>query len=105
MRRFYGKVGYAITKAEEGSDVYKDEVVEKMYYGDLLSFHSKWENSGDVNDNLIIGQKLSILADAFANENFSHIKYVELMGVKWKVIMIEPERPRLTLTLGGVYND
>lgn len=104
MGRFYGKVGYAITVEKEHS-IWEETIVERPYYGDILSSYSKWIDSGKINDDLRISEKISIVADPFACKNFSHIKYVIVMGVKWKVVQAEPARPRIILTLGGEYNE
>ena len=48
--------------------------------------------------------KISILADPFAYQNFSNIKYVEYMDALWNVESIEVQQPRLILNVGGVYN-
>lgn len=105
MEKFYGKVGYCVTtETPEGSGIWKDVTTERFYYGDVLRNGSRWQDSSRVNDNLQIDNRISILADAYAYQNFSLIKYVEWMGVLWKVISIEVERPRLILTLGGEYN-
>lgn len=105
MEKFYGKVGYAeTTETFEGSGIWTNQIVEKMYYGDVLTNHSKWQSSSNINDNLTISNKISIIADAYAYKNFSLIKYVEWMGVKWKVESIEVQRPRLILSIGGEFN-
>lgn len=103
MEKFYGKVGYAET-VEVRPNVWKDQITERNYYGDVLKNHSKWATSEYLNDDLRISNRISVLADAYAFQNFSRIKYVEWMGVLWKVTDIEVERPRLVLTLGGEYN-
>lgn len=64
----------------------------------------KRQNSGGINDDVNISNIISIVADSFANENCSEIVYAEFLGIKWKVTDIEPQYPRLLLTLGGVYN-
>lgn len=104
MGKFYGKIGYAITE-ETKPGVWTEQIVEKDYFGDLLrNISRRYENSGGVNDNLRISNDISIVADAFAYENFAYIRYVELMGAKWIVSNVEIQHPRLILTLGGVYN-
>lgn len=105
MNKFYGKVGYAIEE-ETAPGVWTDSVVERTYYGDLIrDTTSKWQtNSNSVNDDLTISNNISIMADAFAYENFATMKYVEFMGVKWKINSVEIKRPRLLLILGGKYN-
>lgn len=111
MGRYFGKVGYAISVERMTDDdpprhtgIYEDQIVERQYYGEVIKFTSKWNRAEYLNDDLKINTSISILADEFAYQNCSRIKYVELMGVKWKVDSITPERPRLTLTLGGEYN-
>lgn len=102
MSKYYGKVGYAITK-ETKPGVWKNLVVERMYYGDILRNTSRWQGSSNVNDDLVISNQISILADPFAYHNFHSIKYVEWLGSKWKVSSVEVQYPRLILSIGGVY--
>lgn len=104
MGKWYGKVGYA-TPVEVKPSVWKDDFVERTYYGDLTRNISKWSTTADsTNDNLDLNNQISIVADPFAYDNFTKIKYVEFMGAKWKVTSVEPQRPRLILTVGGLYN-
>ena len=103
MGRFYGKVGYA-ESVENPPGVWKDQITVYPYYGDVLRFNSNWRTSSGVNDNLIIGHQISIVADEYAYKHFSKMKWVEFQGVKWKVTEVEVQRPRLILTLGGEYN-
>lgn len=105
MAKFYGRVGYAVCgEYPEGSGIWIDEIVERKYMGELIRNTSRWQNSGNVNDDLTIANRISILADPFAYNNFNQIKYAEYLGVLWKVETIEVERPRLILTLGGEWN-
>lgn len=103
MAKWYGKVGYIIQEEVEPG-VWIPTPTERSYYGDLLSGMSKWSSANKVNDDLNVANKVSIMADPFANQHFSHIKYVEFMGALWNVTTIEPQPPRLILTVGGVYN-
>lgn len=104
MAKFYGKVGYSVT-TETKPGVWTPSITERMYSGDFVrNTTRKLESSGGVNDNVIISNDVSIIADPFANENFSSIIYVEIMGTKWKVSSAEIQYPRVLLILGGVYN-
>ena len=40
----------------------------------------------------------------FYYNHFTMIRYIEWMGVKWKVNNVEVQYPRLTLHIGGVFN-
>lgn len=108
MSKFYGKVGYAITteKVVDGkpTGVWIDSVVDRQYFGDVFKTATRWQESDKVNDDLTISNTISIVADGFAYEHFSSIKYVEWMGVRWKAKSIEVKRPRLIINLGGEYN-
>jgi len=103
MAKFYGVIGYAI-QAETRPGVWTDQVIERTYRGDVLQSVNRWQSSDQVNDDFVIDNKLSIISDPFAYENFQHIKYVRWMGANWKISKIEILRPRLILTTGGVYN-
>lgn len=104
--KYYGTVGYAVTKpSDDDPDIYANVIEEHTYYGDVMGYPSqRWQQSDKVNDDLGITNKLSILADPFAFANFQHIKFVTWMGQRWKVTNIEIEYPRMILTLGGEWN-
>ena len=104
MARFYGKVGFAqVSEIRPG--VWDDTIVERPYYGDMIRNLRRHESGQDkVIDDINISNEFSILADAYANENFHNIKYVEYMGVKWNVSTVTVQSPRLILSAGGVYN-
>lgn len=104
MAKFYGAVGYVKT-VETKPGIWTETVIEHNYQGDTQRSTSSWTNSSEsTNDDLRLDCQISIVADAFAYQNFQFIRYVEYMGVKWKVTKIESQRPRLILTAGGVYN-
>lgn len=106
MAKFYGIVGFSETKPiSEGSDVWDEVITERPYYGDILKVISRWQTVGDkLLSNLEINHRISIIADAYANEHFFAIKYIDWMGSSWNVTSVEVERPRLILAIGGVYN-
>ena len=103
MAKFYGKVGYGISK-ETVPGVWVDEIVERPYYGELIRNTRKMQMSDKVIDDINIANEISILADPFARDNFQYMQYVEFMGVKWKVTTIDVQFPRLILSIGGLYN-
>ena len=77
------------------------------YYGDVVRNSRRYESSSDkLNDNLNITNQFSIVADAYAYQNFHKMRYVEWMGAKWKITSVDAtNRPRLILEVGGVYNE
>lgn len=103
MGKFYGKVGFAVTTETEPG-VWTAGITERNYYGDTMRTRKQVQSSDKINDDITITNELSIVADPFAMNNFSTIKYVEYMKTKWKVIGVEVQFPRLILTTGSVYN-
>ena len=104
MAKYFGKIGYSVV-SETAPDVWAEEIVPRSYYGDVLSNNRRWESADGLNDNTLVSNRISIVADPFAYENFSRIRWVEWMGTKWKVSNIEVQYPRIILTLGDVYNE
>lgn len=104
MAKWFGKIGYVITK-KTGPGVWDEVATEKEYRGDVqrLSFMNQ-EQSNSTNADLKLNKQISIVADQFAYENIGRIRYAEFMGTKWSVTTAEPQYPRIILTLGGVYN-
>lgn len=104
MAKFYGEIGFTETK-ETSPGVWEEGILtKKMYSGDLLSFSRRSYTSDKVNTDITISNRISIVADPFANKNLSSMAYVKVMGIKWKVESIDVEYPRLIISLGGIYN-
>lgn len=103
MARFWGLVG--IDKGESLVDgVFQNELEERSYYGDVLKDLISSSPGDKVNDDIRLQHRISIVADDFAIQNMGRIKYVEWAGSLWMVNSIEHQRPRLILSVGGVYN-
>lgn len=103
MAKFYGVIGYSTTK-ETVPGVWKDDITEREYFGELTRNSRRLQSTDKVNDDINIANEISILADPFANENFHSMKYVKFMGTKWKITSVEVKYPRLILAIGGKYN-
>lgn len=103
MAKFYGAIGYA-KQVETAPDVYDEQITERNYYGDVVKNTKRFEKGEHLNDNLNVNNTISIMADAYAEQHFFAIRYVSWMGAKWKVTNVDVQRPRLVLSLGGVYN-
>lgn len=103
MAKFFGAIGYFITK-ETSPGVWEEDATERSYYGDLVRNVRKTQSSDGLNDDINVANEISIVADPFANENFHSMRYVRFMGAKWKIMSVEVQYPRLILAIGGVYN-
>jgi hypothetical protein len=103
MSKFFGQIGFALS-VDDGYGVWKDEITERTYKGDIVRNTRRWERSEYLNDDLAITNNISVVADSFCIENLSVMKYVKWRGSYWKITNVEIQEPRIILTLGGVYN-
>lgn len=103
MAKFYGAIGYAIN-AEVKPGVWKSQITERCYIGDLTRNTRQLQSADKLNDDINVANEISIIADPFAYQNFHSMTYVEFMGAKWKISKVEVQHPRLILTIGGLYN-
>ena len=103
MARFYGEVGFGHA-VEGAAGVFSDVITEKKYYGDVTRNARRLQSTQEVNQNPVIENSISIIADEYANGNINAIRYVRWMGTLWVATVAEVQRPRLILRLGGVYN-
>lgn len=103
MAKFYGVVGY-IEMVNTKPGVWEEQVTERNYYGEVIRNTRRLQSTENLNDDINISNEVSIVADPYALNHFHSIRYVELMGVKWKATNVEVQTPRLLISLGGVYN-
>lgn len=103
MSKWYGKIGYAET-VETKPGVWVEQITERSYFGDLNQISRRLQTTDQLNDSINVANEISIVADPFAYQNFHLMRYVELMGANWKITNVRVLRPRLILTVGGVYN-
>ncbi len=104
MAKFYGMVGYG-EQAEASAGVWSEKITERPYFGELVTnLRRQLQPSDKLNDDVAVTNDISIVADPFAVQNFQKMRYVEYLGVKWKIANVEVQYPRLILNLGGIYN-
>lgn len=105
MARFFGAVGFAsTTQNPPGSGVWEEVITEKPYFGDVIKDTRKMSDGQSVNTDITVQNSIEIVADGYANENISAIRFVEWAGAVWTVTNVEVRRPRLLLRLGEVWN-
>jgi len=105
MARFHGEVGYGeAVENPPDSGIWLDRIDEFPYFGDVIRNTRKLDSGESINDNISVGNSISIVADQYAIEHFFKIKYLRWAGVLWTVTSVEVKSPRLILSLGSVYN-
>jgi hypothetical protein len=103
MAKFHGAIGYG-QNVETAPQVWQDVITEKIYTGDVIRNTRRLDEGEKLNNDLSVGNSISIIADAYANLHFFAIRYIEWAGALWTVSDVEVQSPRLLLRLGGVYN-
>lgn len=104
MAKWFGLIGFSESK-ETATDVWEEVITTREYYGDIVKSNYRIQTTDQVIDNFNVSNNISVIADTFATENFQHMKYIEYMGAKWKIVSAEVQYPRIIISMGGVYND
>lgn len=102
MAKYYGMIGFA-TQEETKPGIWEDVIVERPYKGDVLRNGRRYDRSENINDNFTITNQFSIVSDAFLYSHIPALRYLEYMGSKFKIVSAEIDRPRVTISVGGVY--
>lgn len=104
MAKFSGLVGY-VTQSETSPGVWSP--VENSYAmrGDIIRQSSNSQNGDKVNSDITLSHRVSLVGDAYSFGNYYSIRWIELNGLKWEVSSVEIQRPRIIVSLGGVWNE
>jgi hypothetical protein len=96
-------VGYA-TSVEARPGVFVDEIKTYTYTGDVLRQSVSTDSGTNVNPTLKVTNRFSLVGDWSNYDNFAMMRYIEWMGAKWTITNVEYVRPRLIVSVGGLYN-
>lgn len=102
--KYYGKVGFWKDDKEVRPGVYKPDIEERPYTGDIVRAGQRWNSASQQNDNITVNNRISIIADVYLNKNLSSVRYLTYMGCPWKVNSIEINYPRIIFEIGGAWN-
>lgn len=104
MARFHGDIGF-VESVETAPGVWVDVATERPYFGDSTRQYTKWQQGTSINDDVVLMDHISIVADDYAANRLGMMRYVKVRGIRWKINSIEtPLYPRINLILGGVWN-
>jgi hypothetical protein len=104
MAKWFGVIGFA-DSIETSPGVWKEQIIEKSYYGNVNRISRRLQAVNQLNDNIVISDEISIVADPFANDHFHKMRYVSYLGTNWKIANADAsQRPRINLILGGEWN-
>lgn len=103
MAKWHGRMGFADT-IETTTDVWTETIAERPYYGDVLYDNKSTNRDNEINNGFTIANKISVVADAYARDNFYKAKYITYKGTKWTIGSAEVQYPRLIVSIGGLWN-
>ena len=105
MNKFWGTIGFS-TQVETSPDVWTEQITERGYSCEKVRNGTRWQQPAYTtsNENLVVDNRVSVLADPYAWSAISSMRYLIRYGSKWKITAIEENYPRLILTLGGLYH-
>ena len=105
MTKFAGLVGFAAGQSEVRPGIVEEAYEEHPMRGDVIRASKVEQESNTRYDTMALSNRISVMGDKYAYDNFMAIRYVKYMGGQWKVTDVEIQRPRMILTLGGVFNE
>lgn len=103
MARFCGEIGFGDT-VEVAPGIWEDAIIVRKYFGSVLRNSIKSETGESVNNDPALSNSISIVGNDYAFAHLKTIRYIKFGGELWTIDSIEIQRPRLILSLGGVYN-
>lgn len=105
MAKFYGPIGFAETVEDPpDSGIAVSRIVERVYSGDIMRRNVTNETQAVVNPSLNINNEISIVIDNYILNNTHNMRYIGYLGTRWELRTISIDYPRMTITLGGLYN-
>ena len=68
MAKWYGNIGFSETvEYEPGS--FESSIVERPYFGDVISNRWKRQNSQGINDDINLSNQISIVSDPYVDQH------------------------------------
>ena len=103
MARFYGEIGFG-DNVETVPGVWEDVVIEKKFYGDVPRNTYQSNTIDKVNDDVTLSNSISVMGNRYAFQHIQNMRYIKFDGGYWTIDSVEVQKPRLILSVGGVYN-
>jgi len=103
MSKFRGTIGIAREYEEVDVGVYSPTIEEVEITGEMRNQAARWP-AHKQGDSISAKHVLSIVTPESSVIDFTEVVYVIWQSQKWSVVSIQYKRPRIELTLGGIYN-
>ena len=103
MSRFRGLIGIKRDHVETDPGVFVPNIEEIEVTGEIRGQGARWQNA-EQRDTVSAKHVLSIVTPEDRIVEFTEVVYIWWQGRKWSVTSIEYKRPRIELSIGGLYN-
>lgn len=103
MAKYAGQVGFA-SQVETVPGVWVNDIKERFLKGDVIRANANIESGTNINNDVSLNHRVSLIGASISTAEYYNIKYITLDGFKWEAKSIEIQRPRLIVTLGGMWN-
>lgn len=105
MAKYSGDLGFILDEKEVEPGVWEQDIQERKYYGEYYRISKRNQSTNDtINGVYSIQNEISVISDAFLNNNLKFLKYIVFLGERYWISNIQVSPPRLILDLGEVYN-
>ena len=88
---------------ETSPGIFEETIDEVEITGEIRNLGARWQKA-NLGDTVSARHVLSIVTPEDSIVDFTEVVYVIWQSRKWYVVSIEYKRPRIELTLGGLYN-
>jgi len=103
MAKYAGLVCYA-QQVETSPGIWENDEKTRMMKGDLIRQNANIQDAGKVNGDVSLNHRVSLVGDAYAFNNYFNMKWILIDGRKIEITAVEVHRPRIIVTLGGLWN-
>lgn len=103
MTKFRGYIGINRGFNEGADGVYQPDIEELEVVGELRGVGARWPGMSQ-GEKVSARHVLSIVTPENSEIDFSEVVYIWWQNRKWSVVDIKYTRPRIELSLGGLYN-
>ena len=103
MTKFRGSIGTNRGPEETSPGIFEPIIEEFEVTGEIRNIGARWPRH-EQGDSVSARHVLSIVTPESSIIDFTEVVYVIWQTRKWSVVSIEYKRPRVELSLGGLYN-
>ncbi len=103
MSKFSGTIGIKRDDIETAPGIFESTIEEVEVVGEIRNQVARWQGH-EQRETVSARHVLSIVTPEDSIIDFTEVVYIIWQGRKWSAVAIQYKRPRVELTLGGLYN-